>query len=92
MVNDSVIEFRCVDERCKGVISFPMLGAGGATQVRCPGCGREYAFQEALRDKFERFARLVEAVRGAEDILGDTHVGLDIQGHSVQVPYRILLT
>jgi hypothetical protein len=89
---DSTIEFRCVNDQCKEVLSFPLLEVDDATRVRCAGCGREYAFNEELRGKFKKFAKLVRAVRDAEEILGQTNVGLDIQGHSVQVPYRILLT
>ena len=89
---DNTIEFRCVNEKCKEILSFSILAVGDSTTVRCAGCGKEYAFDGALRDKFQKFARLVAAVRDAEDILGQTNVGLDIMGHSVQVPYRILLT
>ncbi len=89
---DSTIEFRCVNKQCSEILSFPLLEVELETRVRCPACAREYVFDGALREKFGKFARLVEAVRGAEDILGETNVGLDIQGHSVQVPYRILLT
>lgn len=92
MKKDSTIEFRCVNENCKEVLSFPLLSVDGGTKVVCHACRREYSFDAALREKIAKFARLVEAVRGAEEILGDTHVGLDIQGHSVQIPYRILLT
>lgn len=92
MKKDSTIEYRCVNEQCREVLSFPLLAVERETRVRCPACGRDYVFDGALRDKFDKFARLVEAVRGAEEILGETNVGLDIQGHSVQVPYRILLT
>ena len=89
---DSTIEFRCVNEQCKEILSFSILAVDERTAVRCAGCGKEYVFNGELRGKFQKFARLVEAVRDAEDILGQTNVGLDIMGHSVQVPYRILLT
>lgn len=89
---DSTIEFRCVNDKCKEILSFSILAVDDGALVRCAGCGKEYTFNDALRDKFQKFARLVAAVRDAEDILGQTNVGLDIMGHSVQVPYRILLT
>lgn len=92
VTKDSMIEFRCVNDECKEILSFSILKVDDSTRVKCPGCGREYAFNEELRGKFKKFAGLVEAVREAEDILGQTNVGLDIQGHSVRVPYRILLT
>lgn len=92
MKQDSTIEFRCVNEQCKEILSFSILAVDERTAVRCVGCGKEYVFNGELRDKFQKFAKLVEAVRDAEDILGQTNVGLDIMGHSVQVPYRILLT
>jgi len=91
-MRESTIEFRCVNDQCKQVLSFTMLDADEQPLLRCAGCGREYVFNEGLRAKFKKFARLVDAVRDAEEILGDTNVGLDIQGHSVQVPYRLLLT
>lgn len=81
-----------MNDQCKQVLSFPVLAVDEHRQLRCAGCGREYLFNKELRAKFGKFARLVEAVRDAEDILGETNVGLDVQGHSVQVPYRILLT
>lgn len=92
MKQDSTIEFRCVNEKCKEIISFSLLAAGDSATVRCADCGKEYVFDDSLRAKFQKFARLVAAVKDAEDILGQTNVGLDVMGHSVQVPYRILLT
>jgi len=89
---DGPIEFRCVDGQCTQLLSVSLVEVDDATRVRCSGCGREYVFDEELRVKFRKFAKLVQAVRDAEEILGQTNVGLDIQGHSVQVPYRILLT
>lgn len=92
MKRDSMVEFKCVNDQCKEIISFPLLTVDENTKIRCGSCGRDYIFNKDLCGKFRKFARLVGAVRDAEDILGETNVGLDIMGHSVQVPYRILLT
>lgn len=92
MNRDNVIEFRCVKEECKEILSFPMLTVDKDTSVTCPGCGREYGFEKELIRKFTKFATLVNAVKDAEEILGQINVGLDIQGHSIKVPYRLLLT
>lgn len=91
-MKDSTIEFRCVNDQCKQLLSFPVLALDRDPHLQCAGCGKQYVFDDILRTKFKKLARLVEAIREAEDILGDTRVGLDIQGHSVQVPYRLLLT
>ena len=92
MKSDSTIEFMCVKDDCKEILSFSILEVDEQTRVRCSGCGREYAFNGELLRKFRKFSKLIEAVRDAEEILGRTNVGLDIQGHSVRIPYRILLT
>ena len=92
MSKDGIIEFKCVHDSCKEILTFLIVDIGDGAKISCPSCRKEYRFGKELLEKFKKFAQLVEAVRNAEDILGQTNVGLDIQGHSVQVPYRILLT
>lgn len=92
MNNDSIVEFRCVNGECGEPLSFSIEEADNATAILCPSCGNEYRFNEKLCDKFRKFANLINAVRDAEDILGGMNVGLDFHGHSIQVPYRLLLT
>ncbi len=92
MSRDGIIEFKCVNGRCKEVLSFSIVDISDGARIICPSCRKEYGFGKELLGKFKKFARLVEAVRDAEEILGQTNVGLDIQGHSVRVPYRLLLT
>jgi hypothetical protein len=81
-----------VNNNCSEILAFSILDADKETEVCCRTCGKRYVFNSELLRKFKKFARLVSAVQDAEEILGKTNVGLDIQGHSVQVPYRILLT
>ena len=44
------------------------------------------------RDKIIKFEKLCQAVNEAEDILSDTKVSIDVSGHNVKVPFRLLLT
>ena len=91
MRKDTNIEFRCVGDECKEILSFSIVDVNETTRIRCPACSKEYIFNMELLAKFSKFARLIEAVRDARDILGNTNVGMNVQGHSIRVPYRLLL-
>lgn len=86
------LEYRCVNEECKEILSFLLLEMNGGAIVKCPSCGREYRFREDLIEKLGKFANLINAVNAAADILGNTNVAIDLPGHSIRVPYRLLLT
>ena len=86
------IEFKCIQDECGGLLRFSILDVGKKISVQCPKCERDYAFNKDLTEKIKKFVELIFAVRAAEDILGNTYVAIDVDGHSVQVPYRLLLT
>lgn len=88
----AAIEFKCIQEECDGVIRFSILDVEKKIAVQCPICRNDYTFNKDLIEKIKKFVQLILAVRAAEDILGNTSVAIDVGEHSVQVPYRLLLT
>lgn len=86
------IEFQCVKDNCKAMIAFSVQEIERSKRIRCSSCLNEYAFNEELISKIQKFENLITAVKHAEDILGGTNVSIDVGGHSVKVPYRLLLT
>lgn len=86
------IEFQCIQDGCSGNVAFSVLDLGTNIAVECPECSREYTFNEELAGKLRKFRDLILCVRKAEEILGNTNIAIDIEGHTVKIPYRLLLT
>lgn len=92
MPEGNKIEFPCINDGCGQILSFSVVDPICSNRIVCPSCRKNYEFDGSLMAKFGKFDKLVRAVREAEDILGDINIGIDVEGHSVQMPYRILLT
>ncbi len=87
------IDFHCLDESCNSVVKFNLADvADREFQAVCQNCYRTYQLDESLRDKFERMLKLIDAVRNAEDILGDTCVAVATATEELRIPYALLLT
>jgi len=86
------LEFVCVNEECDEAVRFSIFKVSKNLTVSCPACGNEYKFTKNLVDKIIKFEKLCLAVNEAEDILSDTKVSIDVSGHNVKVPFRLLLT
>ena len=87
------IDFHCFAPECDGVVKFNLADiAGRDFQAVCPKCHRPYALDANLKDKLGRMLELIIAIRKAEDILGDSHVSVNVAGGEVKIPYALLLT
>ena len=87
------IDFCCLNENCSGVVAFDLREVAEKDfKACCPVCQRAYDLDPALRDKLERMAALISAIRNAEDVLGDSAVSVNVAGGEVRVPYALLLT
>ena len=86
------IEFKCIEKDCEGIISLSILDIEDGSKVQCPDCDNEYTFNKDLIEKIKKFVNLIYTVRDSEDILGNTHIAIDVKGNSVHIPYRLLLT
>ena len=86
------VDFACVSDECDEVVHFSLLEMEEHPRIRCGGCGKEYNFDSQLIGKMNKLKRLIMAVRDAEEILGDLNVAVDVRGHTVRIPYRLLMT
>lgn len=92
MKNADTLEFICLGQDCRKPIPVSVLKIEKHQTVTCPNCGKQYSFDPNFIEKIKKFERLILAVRDAEDILGDTNVGINVDGHQIKLPYRLLLT
>ena len=92
MKDYDTLEFICLNEECRNTIPFSVLKIEKGQTIVCSRCGKKYTFDNTLTYQIKKFEKLIMAVREAEDILGNTYVGITVDGHEVQLPYRLLLT
>ncbi len=92
MTKGQKIEFKCVKDKCEGIITFLVNSMKKDPVLRCGKCGNEYKFDKELVSRLEMFENLVKAVNEAKPILGDTNVAINLAGHNIKVPFRLLLT
>ena len=84
------LEFECV--KCQLPVTFSVA----TTEIKpleCEHCKKKYVFDDpTLVRQLKKFQDLCRQIHESEEILGMTHVGIDVNGQSIKVPYRILLT
>lgn len=86
------LEFTCC--ACKNRIAFSLFDIEkGQHIVRCPQCNKGFSFDdETLLRQLKKFEQLCLQIRDSEEILGKASVGIDVNGHGVQIPFKLLLT
>jgi len=88
----SVLEFHCVAEGCRHAIKFAILDVKNDQRLTCAACGQNYFFNKELVSSLAKFDKLCRAIHESEAILGDTNVAVNVAGHEVKIPFRLLLT
>lgn len=87
------IDFPCFESECDGIVKFNLADIKTRDfQAVCPKCHRAYELDNSLKDKLGRMLELINAIRKAEDILGDSNVSVNVAGGTVKIPYALLLT
>lgn len=86
------LEFAC--QCCGAPILFSVFHLDAVNHVvACLSCDKKYAFNdETLLRQLNKFEKLCQQINESEEILGDASVGIDVGGHHVEVPYKLLLT
>ena len=92
MSEDGNIEFECIKDGCKEVVGFSLRQAEKDSKIICSACKMEYHLDRSLVGKLKSFENLVQAVKEARDILGNTSVGVTVEQRTVKIHYRLLLT
>ena len=88
----SELEFECLGTECDARVRFSVLDVDQNHIVKCSECGMEYPFDERLVSQLRKFENLCRVLHDSKEILSDTHVAIDMQGHNVRIPFRLLLT
>lgn len=88
----STLEFSCLE--CKQAISFSVLNSKTYSEVIfCKSCNKRYAFDnETIINHLKKFEALCQQIHASQDILGNTHVAVNVGNSEVKIPYKILLT
>jgi len=87
------IDFHCLNPDCGAVVKFDLADVKKrGFQAVCPECLATYKLDDALRDRLMRMLSLVEAIRNAEDLLGDANVAIATRNEEIRIPYAMLLT
>lgn len=90
MQKGHLLEFECI--ACRKPVSFSVTTTD-MKPIECEHCKKKYAFTDpVLIRQLKKFQDLCKQIHESEEILGMTHVGIDVNGQSIRVPYRILLT
>ncbi len=90
MQKGHLLEFECVE--CHQPVTFSVV-THSLKPLECEGCKKKYVFDDpVLIRQLKKFQDLCRQIHESEEILGMTHVGIDVNGQSIKVPYRILLT
>lgn len=87
------LSFPCT--KCSQPISFNLreLEKTSNCELACESCQKHYLFEEGtLLKQIKSFLNLMESIRGAEEILSLTTVGVKVGDKEVQIPYKLLLT
>ena len=88
----SVLEFHCVAEGCRQAIKFAILDVRDDNRLTCSACGKKYFFNPELVCALAKFDKLCRAIHESEEILSDTNVAVNVAGHEIKIPFRLLLT
>jgi len=86
------LEFSCIKDGCNNTVRFSIFDISKNYTVSCSECSNEYKFTAGLLQKLAKFESLCRAITDSEDILSNTNVSIDVGGHSVKIPFRLLLT
>lgn len=92
MQSGDVLQFDC--QACQKPINFSIFQFDKSHDIiNCQHCKKKYAFtDENLKRQLKKFELLCRQIQDSEEILANTHVGIDVSGRQVKIPYKLLLT
>lgn len=91
MQKGHTLHFKCL--QCGTPVHFSVFELETQSPLPCAGCSKKYAFADpVLIRQLRKFEALCRHIHDAEEILGQTSVGIDVGDKHVKVPYKLLLT
>jgi DNA-directed RNA polymerase subunit RPC12/RpoP len=91
MQRGHTLEFNC--QKCSKPVPFSIFQLEENPEILCDHCRKRYLFEDgALKRQLQKFEALCRQIRDSEEILSQTAVGIDVNGHQVKIPFKLLLT
>lgn len=86
------LKFNCL--HCQYPVNFSLFDLDEDKEnITCNQCQKRYSLNdETLKRQLKKFEALCRQIAESEEILSDTSVGVDVEGHRVEIPYKLLLT
>lgn len=85
------LQFSC--PKCHHTVNFSINELDKGQALKCGQCHRQYTLNdEKLKRQIAKFEALCSQIADSEEILANTSVGIDVEGHKVDIPYKLLLT
>jgi len=86
------LQFSCL--KCQNPVHFSLFELEESEkQISCDHCRKRYSLtDETLKRQLGKFEALCRQIVDSEEILSNTSIGIDVGGHQVLIPYKLLLT
>lgn len=86
------LQFNC--QHCEQPVEFSLFDLEEKNElIVCEKCQKRYSLNDkTLRRQLQKFEALCRQIVDSEEILSNTSVGLNVEGHSVSIPFKLLLT
>ena len=92
MIHHGFFQLACVN--CSAELHFSLFDLEhGKDMVLCSQCGKRYSFaDETLKRQLLKFAALCRQIRESEEILSSAAIAVDVDEHTVKIPFKLLLS
>jgi len=86
------LQFSC--QHCQAPVHFSLFEIEeNEDMIVCEQCKKRYSLKDkTLKRQLQKFEALCRQIVDSEEILSNTSVGLNVEGHSVSIPFKLLLT
>lgn len=86
------LQFSC--QNCQHPVNFSVIDLDEQGEVvACQECQKRYSLNDkTLTRQLRKFEALCRQIVDSEEILSNTSVGINVEGHQVSIPYKLLLS
>lgn len=86
------LQFNC--QNCQQPVHFSVFDLEEKDDlITCDQCQKRYSLNDkTLTRQLRKFEALCRQIVESEEILSNTSVGIDVEGHHISIPFKLLLT